>query len=308
MYITKAKLQRLIKEEVIKYISEVAGMDTPASMRAQAIQNREVPEKEKEEEDPEYELEAEKTMTFEPSQSHVGDAGRRTAEEHALEASLGQLGGEVGAAKLAKTAASDIPWWKYAGKGALKGAAGVSAAATAPIELAVAGMETENPVTKALGADYAGRAAKYAGTAQGRSARQWTLRYSKRQKDPKMNTEEALKKELGYIKKFMEKNKKTGDNVIRGYGGDYEQGGLMMMTDKPKMHADLSRAIRLNYTDVVKKLKKIQAEKQPLKITPDEKRKLMAQAEKLGVTYKQYVKGIKKQLRARRRKRRLAKK
>jgi hypothetical protein len=294
MHITKAKLQRLIKEEVTKYISEVTGMDTPASMRAQAIQSREVPEKE--EEDPEYELEAEETMTFEPSQSHVKDAGRRTAEEYGLEASLGQLGGEVGAAALTKKAASDIPWWKYAGKGAIKGAGGVAAAATAPIEIAVGAMETENPLTKGLGADYAGRAAKYAGTAQGRSARQWTLRYSKRQKD------------LGYIKKFMEKNKKTGDDVIRGYGGDYEQGGLMMMTDKPKMHADLSRAIRLNYTDVVKKLKKIQAEKQPLKITPDEKRKLMAQAEKLGVTYKQYVKEIKKQLRARRRKRRLAKK
>ena len=284
MYITKSELSYLIKEEIHKYLQEVEIM--PRVDAYTKSKEKEAPKKEKEE-DEKYGS-AFSVVDTKPGETQMGDAALRTAQDYGLEASIGQAAAELGAG--------------FA-KGALKTGAAAAAGVTAPIELAVAGMETENPVTKALGGDYAGRAAKYAGTKQANMAQQWRKRLSQRQKDPDLNTEEALKKELDYLKAFMEKDKKTGRVSIRGYGGDYEQG-----YDQPKMHGDLSQMIKLNYVDVMKKLGKVQTEKQPLKITPDQKRKLQAQAKKLGIPYRQYVKGIKKRLRSQRRKRRLAKK
>ena len=198
-----------------------------------------------------------------------------------LEAGTPAMSKAVGGGTRAGPMMRNLALKKVATTGAQALGIGVAAAA-APVELAVGSMETEVPWTKWLDADYAGRAAKYSSSKIKDSVIGWRKQLLRRKKDRKLNTLKALEKDLARLKGWMEKDEETGRVSIRGFGGDYEQG-----YDKPVMNSQLADVIKMNYVDVMKKLTRARAGKQPKKLPPDVKRKLIAQAKKLGISPRQ---------------------
>lgn len=144
-----------------------------------------------------------------------------------------------------------------------------------------------------------GRAEQY----RGGHDRDVTVALRKNRLERKQNPRQVSRQDLiddyeTFIKPYIQKTP-SGDVVIRGGGDKYGQA-----YDEAPLSDALAGEIKASLLDIKKRLSAMDRGKPQRRLSKDEKRKLQAQAKKLGMPYKQYVKGIKARLR---KKRRLAK-